>query len=504
MILNKYLKNSLTISLLILSYLSFAQQDTIVTQVQVEVKTNTSKSYYLEAGSYGTKRESDPPVYVQSLSKTNIKAFEKVDYIDFGLDYRSRVEYRHNDIRRSYLTTDTPLLLRTRAYIGIKNIIDPLRIVLEFEDATRVHGKFAPDDKDFNRAALIQAFAELNFKSLLAKDNLGNNRPVFVRFGRQAFEFLDRRLIASNQWRNTTNNFLGFRAAIGQDSNPWSVDLLALKPIVRNIKTIDEVAKDKEFWAVIGHWRRWSKVMTIEPYYLGLNQKAMTINANKARLVHSPGVRAYGFVNNKHINYDVTYTYQFGNDAGSKIKAYSFTSELGYKFNEHKWKPRISLFYGQVSGDKDSKDKIQNRFERFYGFGRPWSSDDYIISENIITPKLKLEFEPFKGVKIDGGYSYYWLESKTDRFNNLLSGSKNRDVTGNSGRFLGHGLDARARFKIFKLIDTNIGYTHYNNGDFVLNRQQAAIGKSSKTSDFAYVELSLNIFDVINKFASEK
>lgn len=460
-------------------------------------------SYYVEAASYGTKRETDPPSYTRTLAKTGIRGVETIDWLDVGLDYRTRFEYRKNDLRRPVLTTDYPFLLRTRAYIGVKHKLDPVRFAIEFEDAHRVNGKFPKDDRDFNRVEIIQGYVELHFKKALGNDKLGNARPVFVRFGRQAFEFLDRRLLASNQWRNTTNNFFGFRSAIGQEKNDWQIDLLAVRPIKRLIDDFDKTDNDRDVWAVIGHWRRWSQFITIEPYYLGLNQRATVNTGNRDRLIHSPGLRVYGWLLDKHINYDFTYTQQFGKDSQLEHKAFSVTGEVGYVLREMSWKPRFSLFFGYVTGDKDPNDKVNNRFERFYGFARPWSSDDYIIMENIITPKLKVEFEPVKGVKIDGGYSYYWLASSTDRFNNLLSGVQNRDSEGNSGRFLGHGLDSRVRFKPTKFMDANIGYIHFTNGEFVINRQKEVLGQHTKSSDFIYVELCLNAFDIFKQGAKK-
>ena len=469
------------------------QSDTI----SVKLKQAEKLNYYVEPGSYGTKRETDPPSYIRELGKTGIQGIENVDWLEVGLDYRTRGEIRHNDLRRSEITTDYPLLLRSRAYLGVKSIIDPLRFAVEFEDAHRVNGKFLPDDRDFNRAELIQAYAELHFKEALGKDDLGISRPVFIRFGRQAFEFTDRRLIGLNLWRNTTNNFLGVRTTLGQEKNDWQLDLLALRPINRLIDEFDEADQNRDFWAAIGHWRKSSEALTIEPYYLGLKQRPASENNNQERLIHSPGIRFYGWFSDKHINYDISYTQQFGKDNGLTHQAYAVTAEVGYKFQELKSKPRVSIFYGHVSGDKDPNDNVNNRFERFFGFARPWSSDDYVIPENIVTPKLKLEFEPIKGVEFDGGYSFYWLASATDRFNNLLAGANNRDVTGNSGTFLGHGLDARVRFNTVKFIYANIGYTHYTNGEFVKNRQEIALGENTSSSDFFYLELTFNAFDVL-------
>jgi len=97
---------------------------------------------------------------------------------------------------------------------------------------------------------------------------LGNARTLSIKAGRQAFEYLDRRLLARNEWRNTTNNFQGVRATIGQQSNDWQVDILALKPIQRLTTSLDEVDHAQDFYGVIGDWRRWSAYVTLQPYYL--------------------------------------------------------------------------------------------------------------------------------------------------------------------------------------------------------------------------------------------
>jgi hypothetical protein len=451
-------------------------------------------TYYIEPGSYGTKRESNPPSYTRNLG-------EKLNWLRVGLDYRIRYEHRNNDLRRpESFNNDNPFLHRTRAYLGVQNIIDPLRLVIEFEDARRTNGNYPLDDRDVNELEIIQGYAELNFKNAFGKDDLKNNRPLIIRGGRMAFEFLDRRLIASNQWRNTTNNFFGVMSSIGQDKNDWQIDFLVLQPVVRLINEFDKNATDKLFWSAIGHWRRWSEIVTIEPYYLALRQNATIANGNRFREIHAAGLRFYGWFYKSAFNYDVTGVYQFGKEQTQHQNAFSFTTEIGYQLKEHQWKPRWSLFFGYVSGDKNPNDNENNRFERFFGFARPWSSDDYVVMENIVTPKIKLEFEPIKGVKIDGGYSFYWLASEKDRFNNLLSGSSfNRDTKGKSGNNIGHGLDSRIRFKPTRFIDANIGYTHFVFGDFVKNRQQVANGESASASNFAYIEVSFNVFDVFNK-----
>lgn len=159
-------------------------------------------SYYVEPRSYGTRRETEPPRYIRPLSETGVSAFEEFDWLDFGADYRVRYEYRDDDLRRLIAGRDEPFLLRARTYAGIKEVWDPIRFAIEIEDARRANSRFPEDDRDINENEIIQAFGELHFANAL-----GEGRPFRFQAGRLAMEYLDRRLIARNEWRNTTNNF---------------------------------------------------------------------------------------------------------------------------------------------------------------------------------------------------------------------------------------------------------------------------------------------------------
>lgn len=462
-------------------------------------------TYYVEPGSYGTKRESDPPRYVRDFKQLGLETGKENTWLNVGLDTRNRTEYRQNDIRRSpSFSEDIPVLFKSRAYIGFEERLGFLGATLEFQDSRRYNSQFAIDNRDWNPTTFIQAYGELKFNNTLPKDPLGNNRPILIRGGRMTFEFLDRRLIALNQWRNTTNNFLGGRMSIGQDKNDWQLDLMVLQPITRVVDSFattndaDTANTDIWFQAAIGHWRRWSDVVTIEPFYMGLRQFASDANGGIDRTILAPGIRFSGWVFHDAINYDLSYTHQVGTDNKQKKNAYMVTAEVGYTIKDNKWKPRISLFYGQVSGDKNSEDDENNRFERFYGFGRPWSADDYIIPENVKTARVKFEMEPVEGIKVDGGYAFFWLESNTDRFNNLLAGtSDNRDKTGASGDFIGHGPEARLTFKPIDFIDMVAGYSHFITGEFVQNRQTEANGEYAPFSNFVYLETTINFMDIV-------
>lgn len=486
---------------------------------------DAANGYYVERRSYGTQKETDPPRYVKQANETwlsDYDSFSDVDWLDLGLEYRARWEFRDNDFRRAEENIDTPLLLRTRAYVGIKNILDPLRLAIEVQDSRRNNGDYPRefDTRDVNQTDILQAYLELNFQeSFLGKDDLGNERPIWVRVGRHAWEAIDRRLIARNEWRNTTNTFQGVRAQIGDKRNDWQVELHAVKPVQRFTTRLDEVDHAQDFYGAIGSWRRWSEYLTLEPYYLLLQQdgdkvefdtggKAASASARIDREIHTAGLRAYGLVGNSGFDFDANYATQWGHqdrlsktgifEAEEDHDAYAYNAEIGYSW-KHPWKPRISAFYGMATGDRNPDDDSNQRFERLFGFARPWSNDDYIQMENIRTPKLRLEFEPklsfLNGVKVDTGFSWYYLDSATDRWN---AGANLRDKTGNSGRDLGKEFDLRVRFPLGQFSALNLGYAHFWAGDFVQDAVSASednrrdFDQNRKDySDFFYIELTL-------------
>ncbi len=495
--------------------------------------------YYVERKSYGTGKETEPPRYVKQANKTWLKDFDSfldTNWLDLGLEQRFRYEYRDNDFRRGARATertrqiddargsqtlDEPILLRTRAYIGIKNILDPLRAVLEIQDSRTNRGGYIHEfeTRDTNDLHILQGYLELNFKeTFLGKDPLGNDRPIWVRAGRHAWEAGDRRLIARNEWRNTTNNFYGLRANIGDKKNDWQLELHAVNPVQRVADGEDKTDKSQEFYGAILNYRGWSDVVTFEPSYFLLNQDGNKVTLNAAtglpqtsanrvdREIHTGLLRAYGVIPATQFDFDGAYNKQWGKVqrelSGQKIEvdhdAHAYNIEIGYNV-KHPWKPRVSTFYGMATGDQtpQSNDTTpMERFERLFGFARPWSNDDYIQMENIRTNKVRLEFDPkisfLDNVKVDTGFSWYRLDSATDRWN---AGGDVRDATGGSGRDLGKEYDLRVRFPINQYTSLNLGYAYFWGGDFVASprtfRGVTGGQNRSSESEFFYAELTL-------------
>jgi hypothetical protein len=174
-----------------------------------DIKPEEKKSYYVPTRGYRLEPQSDIPPYVRNLGKT-YKQFEGIDWLNIGLDSRTRFEYRQNDLRPWTDTASVPgtsisqrkyfpnslWLLRTRVYVGIQDILDPFRAVVEFQDSRAFNSIYQYQGQEINQTDLISAYGELYFKNAFGKDDRGNDRPLSARAGRFHFELLDRRVSA--------------------------------------------------------------------------------------------------------------------------------------------------------------------------------------------------------------------------------------------------------------------------------------------------------------------
>ncbi|MGH8558119.1 MAG: alginate export family protein [Methylococcales bacterium] len=470
-----------------------------------------AEDYYVKTRGYRVEPEPDPPSYVRNLSKTQLEQFRDVEWLDVGLDFRLRYEYRENDFRPATPNTrfrndpDNLLLLRTRAYVGIHDILDPLRFAIEFQDSRSYNSLYPRTNSEVNEFELIQAYAEIYFKNAL-----GHNRPLSIRAGRMHLELLDRRLIGNNQFRNTTNNFEGYRIRFGKKQNNWDLDSFALQPVDRLKYQFDQPDEDTWIYGAVLSIKQWSEVIAIQPYFLarsvnGDPYNSVAANRKNDQDIYAPGLRVYGLFGDSGFDFDADINKQVGRfgvtrtvngkDTQVLLKhdALAYSLELGFTF-DHDRKPRASLYYGYGTGDKANNSSVSDccnqTFDSFFGFNQPWSRNDYFSWDNVRTPKVRLEFTPYQDVRIDMGYGAFWLESKTAAWNR----ANLRDPTGQSGSFLGHEFDLRLRHKLNPYVDWSLSYARFTPGDFTKALAKPNGPFTTEPSNFFYLELSLNAF----------
>jgi hypothetical protein len=291
------------------------------------------------------------------------------------------------------------------------------------------------------------------------------------------------------------------RATIGQEKNDWYVELLGVQPLTRYIDKIDSVQGKQWLYGAILSIQHCSQVATLQPFYLGLQQDGQSPTQENPELlqrdfqmIHTAGLRAYAVFGKSGFDYDVSYTQQWGIDAlrpdGEERKqmAFAVTAELGYTLR-HIWKPRFGVFYGYVSGDRERNDLAQNRFNRMFGFSRPWSAHDYFQMENLSTPKILLQFEPIEKLQIDTAYAQYWVASAKDRWNNagILKAATAEGNVNNDAK-IGDEYNLRIRYP-FTRLKVNVGYAYFRPGSYTIKFLRGG------DSHFTYLEVSALLFE---------
>jgi len=148
-----------------------------------------STSYHRRSNSYATNPDSDPPRYVRQLSDIGVEAFKDITWAGYGLEHRTRYEWRNNDIRRIEGGEDNPFFLRNRAWIGIKDILDPFRFAVEFQDSRIYNNKHAVTGSGKEMSTICS----MPTASYISKKDSGSMIeirivPIRLRVGRMAYE----------------------------------------------------------------------------------------------------------------------------------------------------------------------------------------------------------------------------------------------------------------------------------------------------------------------------
>lgn len=403
-----------------------------------------------------TSRSEEPASYARPISEWGYDPLEPVDWLLFGVEQRTRYDYFDDDYTKD-LTRSQPFLMRSRSFLGIQDILDPFRFGVEFQDSRAFNTKFPDSTQDVNENDFLQAYAELYFK-----DATGQGQPLSFQVGRLANDYVDRRLRSRNGYRNTTNAFDGFRLRAGDQESLWELEFFAAQPVAIRPRRFDHGDEQRWLYGLVGAWRGWAPVTTLEPYYLILDNDRRGWDQKDIEL-HTFGLRAYGDIPKTRFDYDVDAAFQYGRNLGLSHRALATHTELGYTF-AHKWKPRLAAWLNYASGDRSPNDGVQQQFNRLFGSSNGhYGSTDFFEWSNMLSPAMEIRIEPDSKTQLSCVYRANWLASKRDAW--IRAGRV--DPEGHSGRFIGHEIDLLARRKITNLLTVEIGYAHFIPGNFV-------------------------------------
>ncbi len=308
---------------------------------------------------------------------------------------------------------------------------------------------------EVNTLELVQAYVGYE-----VPDAFGPGTKLGLQAGRFTLNLGSRRLVAADDYRNTTNGYTGLRADLGLPDD-LSATLIYTLPQVRlpdnradivdNRIKFDRESFDLVLWGGLVTKKLAGKRGAAELSYYHLGERDAPKLATRDRSLETVGLRIYRDPASGRADFESETIYQFGSVSASlaptaaklDVSAWFAHLEAGYTF-KHPWSPRIALELDYASGD--GRGAKFSRFDTLFGMRRgelaPAGLYNAVGRTNLISPVLRVEASPTKKLDAFAAYRPLWLASRFDSFSTTAV----RDASGNSGRFAGHQVEARVRY----------------------------------------------------------
>ena len=402
-------------------------------------------------------------------------------WLDIGLSHRLRYESLTNNFRKDQDSTVNGVALRTRLRVGADWKM--FRVLVEAQNSSDVNESSGTADT-LNGSLLSQDRLLQAFVAVKLDNAFGTGLRTDLHLGRMTMDFGDRRLIARNEFRNTTNTFQGLHWNVAQEK-VWRTRAFVVKPVAETFGVLQPVS-DTLFWGVQYEDRRDTWLM-LDLYYFGINgggetSRQRSFGTYGSRYFRSPGV--------DQIDYNGETVFQKGTRDGLDHFAYFQHFEVGYTVDVVALM-RLSVMYDYASGTSDPTSGKSGTFDTLFGARRPEFGPTSIYGpffrSNISSPGIRLDVQGTRAVDWTLKWRAWYLAQGKDAW----VGSGLQDSTGASGNFLGHDAELRARWRWGTYLSFDAGYVRFFKGSYVSNLAQVSGNPSAGDSNYFYLQSEL-------------
>lgn len=307
---------------------------------------------------------------------------------------------------------------------------------------------------EVNALELVQAYVAAD-----VAEPFGKGSKLSVQAGRFTMNLGSRRLVAADDYRNTTNGYTGIRADLRLPDRTTATLFYTLPQQRRPDGLADlranKVAADREDWSLRlfgGYLARpvGARDVLAEIGYVRFQEFDRPARPTRNRDLHSVSARIIAEPKSGQADFELEGIYQFGdlrsglaaNAARLDAEAWFVHADAGYTF-DHGWKPRLSVEYDRASGDGPGR-KF-SRFDTLFGMRRADLAPAGIYAAlgrtNIETLGLRIEATPHRQFDFFLDGRALWAASQTDSF----STTGLRDPSGATGRKAGYQVEGRTR-----------------------------------------------------------
>ena len=395
-------------------------------------------------------------------------------------EHWTRYETLNSQFRANSTGSDQILSLRTLVRAQWR-LSPQFRIQAELQDA---RAELADEGSRMNTSIVNAAeLLEANFTWTL-KDIFAAGDRLEWTGGRLTMDIGKRRIVARYRFRNTIQAYTGLDGQwTGSEGDHLRIFwTLPVHPrpedqpsLLANDVQMDQETLDRMFWGVFYAPGRLFWGNQGEVYVFGLHERDGEDFPTRNRQIYTPGFRFYHPARPGAFDFELESMFQFGTSRATSApgdardldhQAHFHHFEVGYT-HAAPWSPRFYLEYDYASGDDDPNDGTNDRFDLLFGpnvpeFG-PTSINSAFVRGNLSSPGARLQVRPHPTLFAYLSYRAFWLASGSDGW---AGASELRDITGRSGKFLGHLLFLRAKWKAHPNLRLESGLAYRIDGNF--------------------------------------
>jgi hypothetical protein len=333
---------------------------------------------------------------------------------------------------------------------------------IQYLDAQHLGNELAPLPIDQDRSDLVDLYVDLK---LLEWDD----RPVYLRGGRQELSLGSQRLVSNLEWANTLRTFQGVRAF--RQGEKLDLTAFWLQPIIPNPTYFDSPDERQNFTGAWATYR--SKPGRFwDLYVLNLDNSNQVFPGEGGVVggqnVTTLGTRIVGDIENTWL-FDIEEMLQVGRYSNQQLQAAASTTGIGYNFKDVEMQPQIWAYYDFASGDAQPGVGGQfGTFNQLYPFGHYYLGYlDLVARQNIQDFNLQLVFYPTKWIYVLTQYHNFHLAQARSPLFGAGGGPIRVDPTGAAGTDVGDELDIMVNFHLTAHQDILVGFSKLYPGRFI-------------------------------------
>lgn len=377
--------------------------------------------------------------------------------LDVNGSFRVRYEALEGQFRPDRPPRDDLWSLRSTLFVQWNP--GPFRVAGEIYDS-RAFGAGpggAPTTGEVNVLEPVQLYVASDFDGALGKES-----RLSLQAGRFTLNLGSRRLVAADDYRNTTNGYTGVRADL-RLANRTRATVFYTLPQQRRPEDPEALRKNSfELDREDGSQRLYGGYVSrplpggaglAEVGYVRFRETDTRDRPTRDRDLRSVSARVIADPQPGRIDYELELIRQTGHVRASlqdnapvlDVSAWFAHADAGYSF-AHPWRPRLSVEYDRATGDDPGG--RYTRFDTLFGMRRGELAPAGIYAAlgrtNLETLGLRLEAAPSRRLDVFASGRALWADSASDSF----STTGVRDPSGASGRFAGYQFEGRARYWI--------------------------------------------------------